>query len=155
MTISRKISVALIFLSCVILATGLVDLSGIATLSNQLRFLTGPAWDTADGAVIAEANSGAQNQKSQTEQVASAMTEMVATVLEVSAYAQSASEVSRCAGERAESGNGLMHQTSDQIHRLAEGMQSASDTIDEVKASTESMDVVLRLQLHSKRQRRT
>lgn len=93
--------------------------------------------------VIAEANSGAQNQKSQTEQVASAVTEMVATVSEVSSYAQSAAEVSRSAGERAESGKGLMHQTSDQIHRLAEDMQSASDTIDEVKASTESIGTVL------------
>ena len=93
--------------------------------------------------VIAEANSGAQNQKSQTEQVASAVTEMVATVSEVSSYAQSAAEVSRSAGERAESGKDLMHQTSDQIHRLAEDMQSASDTIDEVKASTESIGTVL------------
>ena len=51
MTISRKIGMALIFLSFVILATGLVGLSGIGSLSKQLRFLTGPAWDTADGAM--------------------------------------------------------------------------------------------------------
>ena len=93
--------------------------------------------------VISEANAGAQNQKAQTEQVASAVSEMVATVSEVSGHAQSAAEVSRSAGQRAESGKGLMHQTSDQIHRLADDMQAASDTIDEVKASTESIGTVL------------
>lgn len=93
--------------------------------------------------VISEANSGAQNQKAQTEQVASAVSEMVATVSEVSSYAQSAADVSRSAGQRAESGKGLMHQTSDQIHRLADDMQEASETIDQVKASTESIGTVL------------
>lgn len=93
--------------------------------------------------VISEANAGEQNQKAQTEQVASAVSEMVATVSEVSSYAHSAADVSRSAGQRAESGKGLMHQTSDQIHRLADDMQEASETIDQVKASTESIGTVL------------
>ncbi|NVK01106.1 MAG: methyl-accepting chemotaxis protein [Oceanospirillaceae bacterium] len=93
--------------------------------------------------VIDEANRGAQNQKGQTEQVASAVTEMVATVSEVSGYAQSAAEVSRGAGQRAEAGRGLMHETSTQIHLLADDMAEASSTIDQVKASTESIGTVL------------
>lgn len=93
--------------------------------------------------VTSEASAGAQNQKAQTEQVASAVSEMVATVSEVSNYAQSAADVSAAAGRRAEAGKGLMHQTSDQIQRLATDMQEASDTIDEVKSSTESIGTVL------------
>lgn len=93
--------------------------------------------------VIAEANQGAQSQKAQTEQVASAVTEMVATISEVSGYAQSAAEVSRNAGNRAESGRDLMHETSAQIHRLADDMAQASSTIDQVKVSTESIGTVL------------
>ena len=93
--------------------------------------------------VTSEASQGAQNQKAQTEQVASAVSEMVATVSEVSNYAQSAADVSRSAGQRAEIGKDLMHETSAQIQRLADDMQAASDTIDEVKASTESIGTVL------------
>jgi len=93
--------------------------------------------------VISEANRGAQNQKAQTEQVASAVTELVATVSEVTGYAQSAADVSRSAGERAEAGRGLMNETSAQIHLLAEDMAQASSTIDQVKVSTESIGTVL------------
>jgi len=93
--------------------------------------------------VIGEANRGAQNQKAQTEQVASAVTEMVATVSEVSNHAQAAADASRTSGNQAEKGRSLMEQTSSQIGKLAEDMQEASDTINEVKTSTESIGTVL------------
>lgn len=93
--------------------------------------------------VISEANQGAQNQKAQTEQVASAVTEMVATVSEVSNHAQSAADASRTSGNQAEKGRGLMEQTSTQITKLSADMQEASDTINEVKTSTESIGSVL------------
>ncbi len=51
MTIKTKISSGFLLSILVILIVGGIGLKGIQDLSSRLSFITGPAWDTADGAM--------------------------------------------------------------------------------------------------------
>ncbi len=93
--------------------------------------------------IIVETSRGANDQKAETEQVASAVTEMVATVSTVAGHAGEAAEISSKAGESASTGRSLVNQTSIQIKSLAEEMQKASATITQLHEHSETIGGVL------------
>jgi len=93
--------------------------------------------------IISETSQGANSQKGETEQVASAVTEMVATVSSVAGHASNAADISNRAGSSARNGSSLVKETSHQINRLAQDMQQASETINQLHSNTETIGGVL------------
>ncbi|MDH3342195.1 MAG: methyl-accepting chemotaxis protein [Gammaproteobacteria bacterium] len=51
MKMSSKIGAAFLLLTALVLACGITGFYGVNRLSESLEYLTGPAWDTADGAM--------------------------------------------------------------------------------------------------------
>jgi len=94
-------------------------------------------------AITAHTGGIIQNQRSETEQVATAMNEMTATVQEV---AQNITHTANAAGEANEhSANGrkIVDQTIDQMNDLARQVEEATATIHELEQQSESINAVL------------
>jgi len=97
------------------------------------------------GGVADTTAQAASNQQSQTDQVATAMNEMTATVQEVSQSASNAANSAQEAKDRAASGKEVVLQTIEMINTLASDIQQADDVIQQVEGSTESIGVVLQV----------
>ena len=80
---------------------------------------------------------------SEAEQVASAMTEMSATVAEIAANAVQASEASNAANSEAKAGNLEVGRTSKAIKELADDINGASQAINELDKEIHGIVVVL------------
>jgi len=95
------------------------------------------------GKVISNANDGFSRQQSDTEQVATAMNEMTATVQEVARHASSAADASEAADNEARKGHGVVEQTKDEIHSLANEVMSAAKVISDLSKESENIGTVL------------
>ena len=114
---------------------------GIARMATTLRELIGGIRDGVTqiasaaeelSAVTEQTSAGVNSQKIETDQVATAMHEMTATVQEVARNAEDASQAALTADTEAREGDKVVNQAIDQIERLAV----------EVGRSTEAMNVL-------------
>jgi methyl-accepting chemotaxis protein len=86
---------------------------------------------------------GVNQQQSQTEQVASAMTEMSATVDEVARNAGDAAEAARHADEEARNGSRVVNQSMKAIQQLAQQVESTALAINELDEHSDQISTVL------------
>ncbi len=83
------------------------------------------------------------NQHSETEQVATAVTEMSASIEEVARHAQSTAESATLAESETVNSKQVVNSTMDSIHQLSEEINQASEVIGQLESNTESItDVV-------------
>jgi methyl-accepting chemotaxis protein len=90
-----------------------------------------------------EANHGVRRQQSETDQVATAMNEMTATVQEVARNAAHAAEAAAEANTQASSGQQVVKDTVDAINKLATDVQNNAQVIERLEQDSESIGVVL------------
>jgi methyl-accepting chemotaxis protein len=97
-----------------------------------------------DLSTITERSShGAQRQQSETEQVATAMNEMTATVQEVSHNAQYAADGALKADEEARSGAAVVSAAISAINSLSQNVENASTVIQRLETESENIGSVL------------
>ncbi len=94
-------------------------------------------------AVTEETRLGVVRQKQQTEQVASAMTQMAASVQEVARNAASAASGAVQADQEAELGHRMVRSTLEEIDGLATEVQQASEVIARLKDDSEAIGAVM------------
>lgn len=94
-------------------------------------------------AVAHDSARNVENQRVETDQVATAINEMTATVQEVAQNAQSASGAAASADNEAQSGKAIVNQTADAIARLATEVENAAKVIHGVEQDSESIGSVL------------
>ncbi len=113
----------------------------VGRISDASRQLSG----TADALVAAvEQNStGIRQQQSETDQVATAITEMAASVQEVARNAQNTADAADKADAEARAGSAVVRDTSTAIGRLAEEVEKASDVIQQLEARSSEITSVL------------
>lgn len=90
-----------------------------------------------------QTNQGMEVQRSETEQVATAMNEMSATVQEVAYNATLAANAANEADTAASQGFSLISQNMDSINMLATSIEHASDTINKLGDDTNSVDNIV------------
>ncbi|WP_114417512.1 methyl-accepting chemotaxis protein [Marinospirillum perlucidum] len=122
-------------------------LQRFATLVEAIRnSVTGMQGSVERLAEVADTTSrAATSQQDQTDQVATAMNEMTATVQEVSQSAVSAADSAQNARDRAANGKEVVMQTIAMINTLARDIQEADSVIQEVESNTENIGVVLQV----------
>jgi methyl-accepting chemotaxis protein len=103
--------------------------------------LSGAASEVAE--TTEATNAGVNKQRQETDQVATAMEQMSATVKEVSASALGAAEAAKRAKEGAETGNRLVERAMQDINNLAEGVERSAHVIDELDSHSERIGAVL------------
>ncbi len=86
---------------------------------------------------------GIQRQRNETDQVATAMNEMVATVQEVASNARSASEMANDADRQAQTGKSIVNKTVNSIQALANEVEKASQAINGLEKDSEQIGTVL------------
>ena len=94
-------------------------------------------------AITIESNQAIETQRSETEQVATAMNEMSATVQEVSESAHKAAQAAQGADGSARKGRDVVQQTVDSIDQLANDVRSTSSVIKKLEGEAENIGTVL------------
>lgn len=84
-----------------------------------------------------------EEQRSQTEQVATAMNEMTATVQEVASNIANTANAATEANEQTAEGNRVVQQTMDEINKLSNQIEISVQTIGEVEQHSEAINSVL------------
>lgn len=116
--------------------------------SSQINAIVGRLSDTtaklSDLAQVnygtsVQANQGVEQQQQELSMVATAMTQMVATVQEIARNTVLASEATRSGQKESESGQGVVQQTVDSINALSGDVQQAAGVID--RLSKQSADI--------------
>jgi methyl-accepting chemotaxis protein len=90
-----------------------------------------------------ETRTGLGRQASETEQVATAMNEMTATVDEVARNASAAADAAHSADSEVRTGDQVVGQTVDSIQRLAAEVERAGEVIDRLSGESESIGKVV------------
>lgn len=93
--------------------------------------------------VMGETEQGVERQKSESDQVATAMNEMTATAQEVANYASEASDVADHANVQVCDAQGLVHQTIAVIGGLSEQVEEGVEVIEKLGADSRQIDTVL------------
>ena len=93
--------------------------------------------------VTAETREGVARQQSETEQVATAMNEMVATAHDMVQNASMAAEATQKADSEAQQGRNVVAQTMSDIEGLAQSVEKAGDVIKQLEADSETIGTVL------------
>jgi methyl-accepting chemotaxis protein len=93
--------------------------------------------------VADEMNQGVTQQQSQTDQVATAMNEMTATVQEVARHAEDAAQAAANADDQAQAGSGVVRNTVEAINQLAGEVENASGVIAKLESDSENIGAVL------------
>ena len=93
--------------------------------------------------ITEQTSQGVIRQQSESDQVATAMNEMVATVQEVAQSASSAAEASRAADEQATKGRQVVGEASASIRQLAAEVENSTHTIHELEKESENIGTVL------------
>jgi len=88
-------------------------------------------------------NQGMEKQRAETEQVATAMNEMTATVQEVAQHASLAATSAADADNAASNGHSLVSQNMDGINQLAKSIENTSQTINKLGEDTNSVDTIV------------
>jgi len=93
--------------------------------------------------VVDGTKQGIQRQRQETDQVATAMNEMVATVQEVASNAVNASEMANDADRQAQTGRDIVNKTVSSIQALADEVEKASQAINGLEKDSEQIGSVL------------
>ncbi|MCD5992291.1 methyl-accepting chemotaxis protein [Pseudomonas sp. CDFA 602] len=94
-------------------------------------------------AVTEQTSAGVNSQKVETDQVATAMHEMTATVQEVARNAEEASEAAVAADQQAREGERVVNEAIAQIERLASSVGSSSEAMGALKLESDKIGSVL------------
>jgi len=117
-------------------------LSGIVSgLQQGIEQLAGSA--QALSAVTEQTNREVGSQKEETEQVATAMQQMTATVHDVARNAEEAAQAAQSADDKVESGQQVVCQSMQRIEQLATAAEAASAGIDSLSAEIHTIGDVL------------
>ena len=117
-------------------------LSGIVSgLQQGIEQLAGNA--QALSAVTEQTNREVGSQKEETEQVATAMQQMTATVHDVARNAEEAAQAAQSADDKVESGQQVVRQSMQRIEQLAAAAETASAGIDSLSAEIHTIGDVL------------
>ncbi len=117
-------------------------LSGIVSgLQQGIEQLAGNA--QALSAVTEQTNREVGSQKDETEQVATAMQQMTATVHDVARNAEEAAQAAQAADEKVDSGQQVVRQSMQRIEQLAAAAETASAGIDSLSAEIHTIGDVL------------
>ncbi|CAM3981015.1 Methyl-accepting chemotaxis protein McpS [Pseudomonas reidholzensis] len=113
----------------------------VSGLQQGIEQLAGSAQSLS--AVTEQTNREVGNQKEETEQVATAMQQMTATVHDVARNAEQAAEAAQAADEKVASGQQVVRQSMQRIEQLAEAAETASAGIDSLSAEIHTIGDVL------------
>jgi methyl-accepting chemotaxis protein len=127
-------------------------LGAMQGMSNNLREMVGSLQDGVTqisasaqslSASTEQTRRGVNGQKDETDQVATAMSEMTATVHEVARNAEAAAASTAQADNRVNSGVQVVHQTLKRIEELAAAMNTTTQSIERLSQDTQSIDSML------------
>ena len=93
--------------------------------------------------VTEQTNLEVSSQKEETEQVATAMNQMTATVHDVARNAEEAAQAAQTADDKVENGQSVVRQSMQRIEQLADSATSASSSIDGLSAQIQNIGSVL------------
>nr|WP_256830206.1 methyl-accepting chemotaxis protein [Pseudomonas sp. Pse1] len=108
--------------------------AGIEQLASSAQSLS---------AVTEQTNLEVSSQKEETEQVATAMNQMTATVHDVARNAEEAAQAAQTADDKVENGQVVVRQSMQRIEQLADSATSASSSIDGLSAQIQNIGSVL------------
>jgi methyl-accepting chemotaxis protein len=108
--------------------------AGIEQLASSAQSLS---------AVTEQTNLEVSSQKEETEQVATAMNQMTATVHDVARNAEEAATAAQTADDKVESGQRVVRQSMARIEQLADSATSASSSIESLSAEIQNIGTVL------------
>jgi len=108
--------------------------AGIEQLASSAQSLS---------AVTEQTNLEVSSQKEETEQVATAMNQMTATVHDVARNAEEAAQAAQTADDKVESGQVVVRQSMARIEQLADSASSASSSIESLSAEIQNIGAVL------------
>jgi methyl-accepting chemotaxis protein len=108
--------------------------AGIEQLASSAQSLS---------AVTEQTNLEVSSQKEETEQVATAMNQMTATVYDVARNAEEAAQAAQTADGKVESGQQVVRQSMARIEQLADSATSASSSIESLSAEIQNIGTVL------------
>ena len=94
-------------------------------------------------AVTEQTNLEVSTQKEETEQVATAMNQMTATVHDVARNAEEAAQAAQTADDKVDSGQQVVRQSMQRIEQLADSANSASQSIESLSAEIQNIGTVL------------
>lgn len=94
-------------------------------------------------AVTEQTSAGVTNQKVETDQVATAMNQMTATVHEVARNAEQASEAALVADQQAREGDRVVSEAIAQIEHLAREVENSSEAMNQLKGESDKIGTVL------------
>ncbi|WP_165674755.1 HAMP domain-containing methyl-accepting chemotaxis protein [Metapseudomonas otitidis] len=107
---------------------------GVQQISNSAQALS---------AVTEQTRVGVNGQKQETDQVATAMSQMTATVHEVARNAEAAAASTQSADTRVASGNEVVRQSRGRIDQLAQAMEVTTQSIEQLSQEAQSIGAVL------------
>lgn len=113
----------------------------IGEVAESTEQLAGAAEELS--AVTGQSSRGVERQKEETEQVATAMNEMAATVREVARNAEQAATAAGEADAQAASGQQVVEETVGSIQAVATALERAGEVIEGVKAGSETIGTIL------------
>ncbi|MDR9863050.1 methyl-accepting chemotaxis protein [Pseudomonas baetica] len=108
--------------------------AGIEQLASSAQSLS---------AVTEQTNLEVSSQKEETEQVATAMNQMTATVHDVARNAEEAAQAAQTADDKVEGGQQVVRQSMARIEQLADSATSASSSIESLSAEIQNIGTVL------------
>ena len=108
--------------------------AGIEQLASSAQSLS---------AVTEQTNLEVSSQKEETEQVATAMNQMTATVHDVARNAEEAAQAAQTADDKVESGQQVVRHSMARIEQLADSATSASSSIESLSAQIQNIGTVL------------
>ncbi|CAN7567433.1 methyl-accepting chemotaxis protein [Pseudomonas sp. LjRoot71] len=126
--------------------------TAMQTMSRNLRQMVGrlqggvqqiSAAAQSLSASTEQTRQGVNGQKVETDQVATAMSEMTATVHDVARNAEAAAASTEQADRRVSSGVAVVQQTIGRINQLANAMQTTTQSIERLSQDTQRIDAVL------------
>ncbi|SEO46689.1 methyl-accepting chemotaxis protein [Aquisalimonas asiatica] len=113
----------------------------LSTINQETNQLASAAEELS--AITSQTQQGVTRQKSETDQVATAMNEMVATVQEIASNASDASTAAGEASESASDGRKVVNVTVDAINGLVQAVQDGQQTVNRLDQDAESITQVI------------
>ncbi len=138
-SIDRRDEVGQLMLAMQQMGTGLSAI--VSGLQNGIEQLASNAQSLS--AVTEQTNREVNSQKDETEQVATAMQQMTATVHDVARNAEEAALAAQTADDKVESGQQVVRQSMQRIEQLASSAESASQSIDTLSSEVQNIGQVL------------
>ena len=121
-----------------------------ASLKNVMQMIGGTTSELAAASdqlnsMSEKTSQGMENQRRETEQVATAMNEMTATVQEVAQNASIASTSAKDADNEATAGTNVVEQNMASINNLAQSIEQTKDTIYQLGEDTKGVDDIVKV----------